>query len=200
MKRYFTILSVLFCSLIITAQTVVRMRMPVQSEKALSVATLYNEALPTGVSIVLGVVGYEISGGTAPYQYEWLKNNQVIATGEIAVIVPEKNMNYVLRVKDNNGCSVENAINVTSSAKAVKNYLSETVNINLKQFTNQLSVDFKSFVPENTSVSVFDIQGKLHYRQALVESATISVQLPTGIYLVVVGNGQMYHVQKIMVK
>lgn len=200
MKRYFTILSVLFCSLIITAQTVVRMRMPVQSEKALSVATLYNEALPTGVSIVLGVVGYEISGGTAPYQYEWLKNNQVIATGEIAVIVPEKNMNYVLRVKDNNGCSVENAINVTSSAKAVKNYLSETVNINLKQFTNQLSVDFKSFVPENTSVSVFDIQGKLHYRQALVESATISVQLPIGIYLVVVGNGQMYHVQKIMVK
>jgi len=121
MRKYFKILIVLLSSLMATAQTVVRMRMPAQSENALSVATLYNEALPTGVSIVLGVVGYEINGGTAPYQYEWLKNNQVISTGEVAVIVPEKDMNYVLRVKDKNGCSVENAINVTNSAKVAKN-------------------------------------------------------------------------------
>ncbi len=176
------------------------MRMPAQSENALSIATLYNEALPTGVSIVLGVVGYEISGGTAPYQYEWLKNNQIITTGEIAVIVPEKDMNYVLRVKDKNGCSVENAINVSSSAKVAKNYLSETVKINLSQFSHQLSVDFKSFVPENITVSIFDLQGKLHTKQAIHESTIIPVQLSFGVYLVVVGNGQLYHVQKIMVK
>ncbi len=200
MRKYFKILIVLLSSLMATAQTVVRMRMPAQSENALSVATLYNEALPTGVSIVLGVVGYEINGGTAPYQYEWLKNNQVISTGEVAVIVPEKDMNYVLRVKDKNGCSVENAINVTNSAKVAKNYLSETVKINLSQFNHQLNIDFKGFVPENTTVSVFDLQGKIHTKQAIRESATIPFQLPFGVYLVVVGNGQLYHVQKIMVK
>lgn len=200
MRKYFKILIVLLYSFSVTAQTVVRMRMPAQSENALSIATLYNEVLPTGVSIVLGVVGYEISGGTAPYQYEWLKNNQVIATGEIAVIVPEKDMNYVLRVKDKNGCSVENAINVSSSAKVAKNYLSETVKINLSQFSHQLSVDFKSFIPENMTVSIFDLQGKLYTKQAISESTTIPVQLPFGVYLVVVGNGQLYHVQKIMVK
>ncbi|MDO9154140.1 MAG: T9SS type A sorting domain-containing protein [Paludibacter sp.] len=200
MKKYFIIFIVVFCIFTIDAQTVVRVRIPAQSEKALHVATLFNEALPTGVSIVMGVVGYEIDGGTAPYQYEWVKNNQVIATGEIAVIVPEKNMNYVLRVKDKNGCSVENAINVTSSAKVAKNYLSETVKINLTQFSNHLSVDFKSFVPENISVSIFDLQGKLHLKQAISESAIIPVQLPFGLYLVVVGNGQLYHVQKILVK
>lgn len=199
MKPILTTLFVLYF-LIISAQTVVRMRMPAQSEKALNVSTLYNEALPTGVSIVLGVIGYDISGGTVPYQYEWLKNNQVIATGEIAVIVPEKDMNYVLRVKDKNGCSVESAINITNSSKIAKNYLSETVKVNLKQFTNQLSVDFKSFVPENTSVSIFDLQGKQHFKQAISESTTIPVQLPLGAYLVIVGNGQLYHVQKILVK
>ncbi len=200
MRNFFKILIVLLGSFAATAQTVVRMRMPAQSENALSVATLYNEALPTGVSIVLGVVGYEISGGIAPYQYEWVKNNQVIATGEVAVIIPEKDMNYVLRVKDKNGCSVENAINVSNSAKVAKNYLSETVKINLSQFSHQLSVDFKSFVPENITVSIFDLQGKLHTKQAIRESAIIPVQLPFGAYLVVVGNGQLYHVQKIMVK
>lgn len=200
MSKYLTTLIVSLCSLIATAQTVVRMRMPAQSENALSVVTLYNEALPIGVSIVLGVVGYEISGGTAPYQYEWLKNNQVIATGEIAVIVPEKNMNYVLRVKDKNLCSFENAINVTNSAKVAKNYLSESVKFNIQQFTNQLSVEFKGFVPENTTLSVFDVHGMLYVKQAISENTTIPFQLPSGVYLAVIGNGQMYHVQKFIVK
>jgi len=200
MKRYSTLLTVLLCSLLLAAQSVVRMRMPAQSENALSVATLYSEALPTGVSIVLGVVGYEINGGTAPYQYEWLKNNEVIATGEIAVIVPEKGMDYKLRVKDRNNCTIENAINVSSSAKVAKNYLSDHVKINLSPVSRQLSIDFKGFVPENMSVSIFDLQAKLHAKQALSESTSIPIELPPGVYMVVVGNGQMYHVQKILVK
>jgi hypothetical protein len=200
MRKSLIILMVLLSSFITIAQTVVRMRLPTQSENALSVATLYNEALPTGVSIVLGVIGFEISGGKAPYQYEWLKNNQVIATGEIAVITPEKNMNYVLRVKDENLCIVDNAINVTNSAKVSKNYLSETVKINIKDFTNQISIDFKGFVPENTTLSVFDFQGKLYAKQAISESSTIAVRLSSGAYLAVIGNGEMYHVQKILVK
>ena len=75
MKTNILSIIVLLCNFAVTAQTVVRMRLPEQTENALSVATLYNEALPTGISIVLGVVGYEINGGTAPYQFEWLKNN-----------------------------------------------------------------------------------------------------------------------------
>jgi len=200
MKTNILSIIVLLCSILATAQTVVRMRLPAQSENALSVTTLYNEALPTGISIVLGVVGYDISGGTAPYQYEWLKDNKVITTGEVAVINPEKGKSYVLRVKDKNGCIVENAINISNSAKAAKNYLSENVRINLSQFNQQLSVDFKSFVPENTTLSIFDLQGKLHAKQAIGESSIIPVQLPFGVYLVVVGNGQLYHVQKILVK
>ena len=200
MKTLFTAIILLFSTYLLQAQTVVRMRMPAQSENELSVATLFNEALPTGVSIVLGVIGYEINGGTAPYQYQWLKDNQVIATGEVAVIVPENGKSYVLRVKDKNNCSVDNAINISSAAKANKSYLSETVKISLLPSNQQLSIDFKGFVPENITLSVFDMNGKLYLKQPIGESTTVSLQLPLGTYLAVVGNGQMYHVQKIMLK
>ncbi len=200
MRKYITILIVLSSSLLSTAQTVIRMKMPNQSENALTVATLYNEPLPTGVSIVLGVMGYEINGGLAPYQYEWLKNNQVIATGEIAVIVPEIGSNYVLRVKDKNLCSVENAINISSSAKVSKKYLSETIKISVKQLSNTLSIDFKGFVPENTILSIFDVQGKLYLKQSIAENTTLPLNLTSAAYIVVIGNSELVHVQKIIVK
>jgi len=200
MRKYITILTVLSSSLLSTAQTVIRMKMPNQSENALTVATLYNEPLPTGVSIVLGVMGYEINGGSAPYQYEWLKNNQVIATGEIAVIVPEIGSNYVLRVKDKNLCSVENAINISSSAKVSKKYLSETIKISVKQLSNTLSIDFKGFVPENTILSIFDVQGKLYLKQSIAENTTLPLNLTSAAYIVVIGNSELVHVQKIIVK
>lgn len=199
MKTIHLLVIVWLSSCVLAAQTVVRMRMPVQSEKALNVVALYNEALPTGFTIVLGVVGYDISGGAAPYQYEWLKNNQLITTGEVAVIVPEVGSKYVLRVKDKNMCVVENAINVSASSKISKNYLSETVKVNLLQFSHQLNIEFKGFVPENTVMSIFDLQGKLQQKENLKGNTTLSVQLPNGIFLVVVGNGEMYHVQKISV-
>ena len=200
MRKYITILIALSSILLSVAQTVIRMKMPNQSENAITVATLYNEPLQTGVSIVLGVMGYEINGGAAPYQYEWLKNNQVIATGEIAVIAPEVGSNYVLRVKDKNSCSVENAINISSSAKVSKKYLSETIKISVKQLSNTLSVDFKGFVPENTVLSIFDVQGKLYLKQSINENTTLPLNLTSGAYIVVIGNSELVHVQKIIVK
>lgn len=200
MKKDILTVIILFTSFIGTAQTVVRMRMPAQSENALSVATLYNEALPTGISIVLGVIGYEITGGTAPYQYEWLKDNQVFATGEIAVINPEKNVNYVLRIKDKNFCIVENSINISASSKVAKNYLSETVKINIKSYSNELDIQFNGFVPQNTMLNIFDTQGKLQVHQNINENLMLALNLPKGIYIVVVGNGEMYCAQKIMLK
>lgn len=199
MKTNILSIIVLLCSFAATAQTVVRMRLPAQSENALSVATLYNEALPTGISIVLGVVGYDISGGTAPYQFEWLKNNQVISTGEVAIITPEKGAIYVLRVKDKNNCSIDNAININSSAKAAVNYLSENVKIGLQPTINKLFIDFKGFIPENMQVSIYDLQGKLHEKHVLRESNTIQLNLPNATYLAVIGNSDMYHVEKIII-
>lgn len=199
MKSLFTIIiCVLLCGQSTMTQSVVRMRMPAQSENALSVATLYNEALPTGISIVLGVVGYNIKGGTAPYQYEWLKNNQLIATGEIVVINPERGSNYVLRVKDKNKCVIETSINVSNAAKVAKSYLSETLKINVQQFSKELSIEFEGFVPENLNLHVFDLQGKMHLKQAIYGNSTVPLQLTAGAYLVVLGNDQMYHVQKII--
>jgi hypothetical protein len=199
MKSLF-ILIILFqiCCQNTMAQSVVRVRMPAQSEKGLSVETLYNEALPTGISIVLGVVGYEIKGGTAPYQYEWLKNNQVIAMGEVVVINPERGSNYVLRVKDKNMCVIETSINVSNASKAAKSYLSETVKINVQQLAKELSIEFEAFVPENLNLHIFDLQGKLQMKQAIYGNCTVAMQLAAGAYLVVLGNEQMYHVQKII--
>jgi hypothetical protein len=180
------------------AQSVVRVRMPSQSEKALSVETLYQEELPIGVSIVLGVVGYEIKDGTAPYEYEWIKNNEVFAMGEVVVIKPEKGSSYVLRVKDKNMCIVENSINVSTVDKADKSYLSEIVKVRVQRFSTELSVEFESFVPENLHLHLFDLKGKLHLKKAIHGNTIIPIQLITGAYLVVLGNSQMYHVQKIL--
>lgn len=201
MKKITTliILGLLYCQSNF-AQSVVRMRMPAQSEKGLSIETLYREALPTGISIVLGVVGYEIKGGTAPYKYEWLKNNQIIATGEVAVINAEKNSNYTLRVIDKNKCIIESTINVSNAAKAAQNYISETVKINVIQYSQELSIEFESFIPENMQLYIFDLQGKLQIKQPISENCIVPLHLTTGAYLLVLGNEQMYHVQKFLLK
>ena len=49
-------------------------------------------------------------------------------------------------------------------------------------------------------LSIFDLQGKIHLRQSISESTSIPINLNFGTYLAVIGNGQMYHVQKIIIK
>ena len=104
MKKLLYIISVLLLVVSVSAQTVVRMRMPHQSEKKLEVVTLFAEGLPLGIPVVLGTIGFDISGGEEPLTFEWLKDNVVVATGDIAVITPVAGSQYMLRVSDRAGC------------------------------------------------------------------------------------------------
>ena len=57
-----TVVSILFCP----AQTVVKMKMPAQANEPLKVVVLFEEPVPEGMPVVLGLMGYNITGGMAP--------------------------------------------------------------------------------------------------------------------------------------
>ncbi|HOU26676.1 MAG TPA: hypothetical protein PLD76_01310 [Paludibacteraceae bacterium] len=101
------------------AQTVIKMELPKQTEKAFAVKTLFNEQLPTGDLVVLGALGYEIEGGATPYELAWYENNQLIAKGNIVAFKPQESAQYSLVVKDKNNCSKTLSINVDALKRAI---------------------------------------------------------------------------------
>ncbi|MDZ7739184.1 MAG: hypothetical protein U5K32_09010 [Bacteroidales bacterium] len=107
MKKNILIISILLLlQLAAQSQAVVRMEMPEQSDKALSASTLFDELLPLDIPIVLGPLGYDINGGTAPYNYRWLENDNIISEDSMVVITASAGNNYTLVIIDNNNCTV----------------------------------------------------------------------------------------------
>jgi hypothetical protein len=94
------------------AQTVVKMELPPQADEPLKVVALFDEEIPEDIPVVLGLMGYNVEGGNAPYLFEWLLNGVVISTTDVAVFTPKKGDDLVLKVTDNNICSASTAFNL----------------------------------------------------------------------------------------
>ncbi len=95
-----TIVSILFSP----AQTVVKMKMPAQANEPLKVVVLFEEPVPEGMPVVLGLMGYNITGGMAPYTYQWIQNGTTIGSGDVVIITPKKGDKFELKATDRNRC------------------------------------------------------------------------------------------------
>ncbi|MDD2284252.1 MAG: T9SS type A sorting domain-containing protein [Paludibacter sp.] len=181
------------------SQTVIRMRMPQQSEQALEVVTLFSEALPVGIPVVLGVIGFDITGGTTPYLLEWLRNDTVVATGEVAVVTPKVGSTYMLRVSDKAGCFMEQALQLDTRSKVKANYLEDIVKVSPTVISNELIVRVNSYFPLDARIRVFDTNGKLCFDQRLQGDFTTAINWDNGIYYVVISAGELHQVTKVIV-
>lgn len=200
MKTHLHIILFLSLTLSSFSQTYVRMRMPQQSERAMEVVTLFSEELPVGIPVVLGVIGFDISGGAEPYTLEWLINDEVVATGDIAVITPEGGKTYSLKVSDNVGCYAQEFFNINTKVKAKSAYFDGIVDVYPTFISYEFSVFVRGFLPENTRIRVFSTEGKLCFDQQLVADFTAHINWDAGVYYVIVTADELHQVTKIIVK
>ncbi|HTO35459.1 MAG TPA: hypothetical protein VLZ72_04430, partial [Flavobacterium sp.] len=106
------VLAFVFACNNLSAQTVVKMDMPQQADHPLSIVALFDEEIPEGIQVVIGLMGYNIEGGKAPFNYEWLVNGTVKSTNDILIFTPKKGDDLSLKVIDNNKCRATTSFNL----------------------------------------------------------------------------------------
>lgn len=201
-KTIITFLSfaaIMLCS----AQTVVKMNMPPQAKDPLKVTVLFDEEVPEGMPVVLGLMGYSVSGGMTPYTYEWMQNGKVIGTGDVVIVTPAKGDKIELKATDKNKCYSTMAFSLkvisrspgantqkndsyTISPTLVKNGV---IHIGLPDVENKLKAN----------VRIFDTNGTLKHQTYITESTDVTCALPPGNYFVSLQTDDFHKVEKIIV-
>ena len=201
-KTIITFLSfaaIMLCS----AQTVVKMNMPPQAKDPLQVIVLFDEEVPEGMPVVLGLMGYSVSGGMTPYTYEWMQNGKVIGTGDVVIVTPAKGDKIELKATDKNKCYSTMAFSLkvisrspgantqkndsyTISPTLVKNGI---IHIGLPDAENKLKAN----------VRIFDTNGTLKHQTYITESTDVTCALLPGNYFVSLQTDDFHKVEKIIV-
>lgn len=181
------------------SQTVVKMNMPSQSKEQLKVVALFEEEIPESIPVVLGVLGYSITGGTAPFKYEWQQNGTTISKTDVAVVTPAKGDVLVLKVTDAGGCSSTTSFNLKVASRINFQPASDDSSISIyptvvdSYFNVENSAD-----NEEATIRIFDVNGEMLLQQSFTGSTQISTNLPSGIYFVSVQSSQNHILKKIV--
>lgn len=182
----------------VAAQTVVKMAMPEQTEEALSATTLFDEKIPLEVPTHLGPMGYDVSGGLAPYTWKWLENDEVLNTNDIALITPTQGNTYSVVIADKINCSVTLPIEI--SGEGLKNAGTEG---NWVKFSTRadknLTIKLNDSVNDEVTIQLIDIKGRKHFETRIAGNTTIPLDIGPGMYFVHVLGQDIQFVQKIMV-
>lgn len=203
MKKYISIIILVFSIGFTNAQTIVKMSVPTQAKEPLQVVVLFDEQVPEGMPVVLGLMGYNVSGGIEPYTFQWVQNGNVIGTGDVVVITPKKGDQFSLKATDKNKCYNTTSFNMkviskineqNEEEKGFKIYptlvKNEIINIDLPKFDK----------PTIVNIRVFDVKGNLMFQTFATESYTVNYHLNNGIYFVSVKTDEFHKVEKIIVQ
>lgn len=197
--RIFFILVLLTIHGQLTSQTVVKMDMPPQADQPIQVIALFDEEIPEGIPVVLGLMGYEIEGGMTPYHFEWMLNGEVISTTDIAVFTPQLGDDLVLKVTDNNVCSASTAFNLKVAGIPKPNTDdNEFVRIFPTVVRNEIQVVFNKSPQQESLVRIFSVSGKLVFMYSVTDSTIINPIMEPGIYFVSVKMGEHHKIEKII--
>jgi len=203
MKKFilFSVLMVSFS--FVQAQTVVKMTLPPQADEPLQIVVLFDEEVPEGIPVVLGLIGYKVTGGIEPYTYEWIQNGNVIGTGDIVVITPVKGDRFELEATDKNKCHSTTSFSMKVIRKA--NGQNQPIP-GLRIYPtlvkdNIIHIDLpESDSPLNANIRIFNVKGVLMFQIFSDESYTVNHYLPDGIYFVSVATDEFHKVVKIIVQ
>jgi hypothetical protein len=201
MKKFTCFLIAAFCTVYANSQTVIDMQLPAQPADSLQVIALFDESLPTDIPVVLSIIGFDIHGGWGDNVFTWYKDNQVIGTGSTVVFTPVKGSNYAFSVKDKKNCSVLHSLNLSTvnKVKANQNF-TQSIHISPNPAKDFINIEFRSFHPVEMYLKIFDMNGKLWINRILNDSEKLPVSVPDGTYLIVIGNGDYYSLNKILIK
>ena len=183
------------------AQTVVKMDMPEQAEQPLKVFALFDEEIPEGIPVVLGLMGYDIEGGITPYLFEWLQNGEVVSTTDIVIFTPKKGDDLSLIVTDKNKCRATTSFNL-KVARIPQNPLAaenETIEVYPTIVTDYIYIKIPQSESKKALVRIFDITGKIAHEEYILENTRVEINLISGIYFVSVRMGEVHKVEKIIV-
>lgn len=182
------------------AQTVVKMELPPQADEPLKVVALFDEEIPEDIPVVLGLMGYNVEGGNAPYLFEWLLNGVVISTTDVAVFTPKKGDDLVLKVTDNNICSASTAFNLKVASLPKNNKeAGESIVLYPTVVKQELFVELPQS-SQRTLVRIFNLIGAVVYETFLSGNARLDLNLVSGTYFVSVKSGDLHKVEKIIVR
>lgn len=197
-KSFIIIMLTVISTGTLSGQTVVKMAMPEQTEEALSATTLFEEKIPLEVPTHLGPMGYDVSGGLAPYTWQWLENDEILSANDIALITPTEGNTYSVVVVDKNNCSVTLPIEI--SGEGLKNSGSE---VNWVEFSTgsdkNLTIKLNDSVSEEVTLQLIDINGRKHFETRIAMDTTIPLDIGSGMYFVYILGQDIQFVQKIMV-
>ncbi|WP_462318463.1 T9SS type A sorting domain-containing protein [Marinilabilia sp.] len=184
------------------AQTVVKMDMPLQADQPLKVVALFDEEIPEGIPVVLGLMGYDVEGGITPYQYEWMLNGEIVSTSDVMIFTPKKGDDLSLNVIDDNKCRATTSFNlkVASLRQDPNTDGIEGINIYPTVVQNFIHVAFERIPGKHALVRIFDMQGKLIHLESTPHSSRLNVNLSAGTYFVSVKIGDLHKVEKILAK
>ncbi len=202
MKTFTLLLLLTFIPIFrLSSQTVVKMDMPKQADEKLSVTALFNEEIPEGIPVVLGIMGYDVEGGIAPYSYAWFLNGNEVSSDEELSFVPTKGDNLVLKVTDNNKCRATTSFNLKIIRIDAKNQADKNgIKIYPTPAKNYLKVDIPSTPNKNFLLRIIDLNGRIVKEKKITNSTTVNLNLVPGIYFVSIKSGDIQKIEKIIVK
>lgn len=188
-----------------SAQTVVRLSVPTQADERLQVVVLFDEEIPEGMPVVLGLMGYDVTGGMEPFTYEWVKNGNVIGTGDVVIFKPAKGDKLSLKVKDKNQCYSTTDFNL----KIIRSIKADEQEDNIRIYPTVIP-DGKvhivlPFTPNetdehDTQVRIFNMEGKILNQYLIRESTDLQLELPVGNYFISVKSATHHLVEKIIIQ
>ena len=203
MKKHILLLALIGSLLFVHSQTVVKMAVPIQAKEQVKVVVLFDEEVPVGMPVVLGLMGYSVTGGIEPFTYQWVQNGNVVGTGDVVIITPLKGDQFSLKVIDKNKCHNTTSFNM----KVISRVSGQNEEINgIKVYPtiikdNQIHIDMeKSDKMKNANIRIFDVKGNLMYQTFVTESYTIDHYLLDGTYFVSVKTDDLHKVTKIIVQ
>jgi len=190
-------------SFLLNAQTIVKMNLPPQAKEALKVVVLFDEEVPGGMTVVLGVMGYRVFGGIEPFSFEWYRNGTLIGTGDIVSFVPANGDQLNLKVTDKNRCYSQSSVimKVKSIIENEKEDVSGGISVSPTIITdNYLHISLPDAVTGlNALVRFIDLNGKVLLKSTITKSCGLQPELPAGVYFVSVQTGEFHKVEKIIV-
>ena len=203
MKQIILVLGLVLSAIFtLQAQSLVKMNVPKQSDKPLQVVALFDEEIPEGMPVVMGVMGYKVIGGMSPYTFEWLQNGAVVGTNDIVVLHPRRGDQIDLRVKDTNRCVSSTSFNLRFSTLPK----SEEGTGEIRVFPTLVSNGLihvtlpESENPSPALIRIFDVNGALCYTQTSSSSLDMQVNLQAGMYFVAVTSDGKQMVVKVVVE
>lgn len=184
----------------ITAQTVVKMDMPEQADNPLHVVALFDEEIPEGIPVVLGLMGYDIEGGMTPFLFEWLLDGEVVSTSDIVIFTPSKGDDLSLKVTDNNKCSATTSFNlkVARIPQNPNEKGDEIIEVYPTIVNDYIYIKLPLMENKEVLLRIFDINGKIAHQEYISGSKSVNLNLTPGIYFVSVRIGDIHKIKKII--